>query len=297
MNRPRAALAGAAALAVLVLAGWYSIRHSSMDSMSHPGGGMTMGTMTMSTMDHSGGAMPGMTPLVAGADGTKASAAGLTLEPRSAVVAPGVTTRWQLRVVERGGAVVRSFERDQQKLMHLIVVRSDLTGYQHLHPTLGRDGVFTVDLRLPKPGAYRAIADFTTGGKRYALGVPVKVTGKASDAPLPPATMEARTDGYSVMFRHAAINAGSDAELEFTVTRNGEPVTALLPYLGAYGHLVALKSPTLAYSHVHPTSEDRSSGTIRFSADFPTSGRYRLFLQFRTASGVHTAGFTVAAGG
>jgi hypothetical protein len=44
---------------------------------------------------------------------------------------------------------------------------------------------------------------------------------------------------------------------------------------------------------VHPTAENHASGSISFTAEFPTAGAYRLFLQFRTATGVHTAPFTV----
>ena len=39
------------------------------------------------------------------------------------------------------------------------------------------------------------------------------------------------------------------------VTRDGEPVTDLEPYLAAYGHLVALREGDLAYLHVHPDGE------------------------------------------
>ena len=105
--------------------------------------------------------------------------------------------------------------------------------------------------------------------------------------------MSTETDGYSVMTMHGTLKAAAEAHMSFSVGRNGQPVTGLLPYLGAYGHLVALRKPTLAYSHVHPTSQDRGKGTISFSAEFPRPGTYRLFLQFRTASGVHTAAFTV----
>jgi hypothetical protein len=70
------------------------------------------------------------------------------------------------------------------------------------------------------------------------------------------------------------------------VTRDGRPV-AVEPYLGAKGHLVALRQGDLAFLHVHP---DESS--LRFMAEFPTAGRYRLFLQFKTQGRVHTAAFT-----
>jgi hypothetical protein len=70
------------------------------------------------------------------------------------------------------------------------------------------------------------------------------------------------------------------------VTRDGRPVV-VEPYLGARGHLVALRDGDLAFLHVHP-----DPGRLRFMAAFPTAGRYRLFLQFRAEGRVHTAEFT-----
>jgi hypothetical protein len=64
-------------------------------------------------------------------------------------------------------------------------------------------------------------------------------------------------------------------------------VRDLEPYLGAYGHLVALHAPDLAYSHVHPEGEG-----VAFEADLDPSSRYRLYLQFKHGGRVHTAEFT-----
>jgi hypothetical protein len=63
------------------------------------------------------------------------------------------------------------------------------------------------------------------------------------------------------------------------------------PYLGARGHLVALRQGDLAYLHVHPLDE-AAAGAITFATDFPTAGKYRLFLQFKHRGQVHTAAFT-----
>lgn len=186
-----------------------------------------------------------------------------------------------------------SFEREQTKLMYLIVVRSDLTGFQHLHPVFANDGTFTIAIRLPRPGTYRAIADFTTGGRRYALGVPLLVPGTAGEMPLPGPSETARTDAFSVESTHEAATAGSEVDFRFTIRRGDDAVTALLPYLGAYGHLVALRKSDLAYAHVHPTASRRRSGSITFATELPTGGLYRLFLQFKTATGIHTAAFTI----
>jgi hypothetical protein len=303
----RTALISASIVGAVALLGWFSLDHSTKTSSSTTTTampGMTMSDTTstaigagmpgMSTGDS--GAMTGMKPLVTGANGTRASAGGLTLEPKHTMFMPGHAVKWQLRVRDDMGMPVTKFQLDQTKLMHLIVVRSDLANYQHLHPVLGRGGIFTVELRLPRAGSYRAIADFTTGGRRYALGVPIHVPGSATNAPLPAEAMEASSDGYTVMTMHKAPKAGSETKLEFTISKDGQPVTGLRPYLGAYGHLVALRTSDLAYSHVHPTSEDLAKGVTSFTAEFPTAGAYRLFLQFRTATGVHTAPFTVKVG-
>jgi hypothetical protein len=85
-----------------------------------------------------------------------------------------------------------------------------------------------------------------------------------------------------------ATRAGEETHLRFTITRNGAPV-AVEPYLGAGGHLVALREGDLAFLHVHPAGDEHSTA---FEATFPTTGAYRLFLQFKVGGVVQTAAFT-----
>ena len=71
-------------------------------------------------------------------------------------------------------------------------------------------------------------------------------------------------------------------------------VAALEPYLGAFGHLVALRDGDLAYLHVHPHGDAPEAGEtsgpeIVFEATAPTPGRYLLFLDFQIDGQVHTA--------
>jgi hypothetical protein len=77
-------------------------------------------------------------------------------------------------------------------------------------------------------------------------------------------------------------------------------VTDLQPYLGAYGHLVALRTGDLAYLHVHPDGTPDNGMTapgpdVTFWATAPSAGDYRLFLDFRHGDVVRTAEFTVRA--
>ena len=82
------------------------------------------------------------------------------------------------------------------------------------------------------------------------------------------------------------------------MTRDGEPVTDLEPYLGAYGHLVALRAGDLAYLHVHPEGAPDDGVTepgpdVVFFAEVPSTGRYHLYLDFKHEGVVRTAAFTV----
>ena len=76
----------------------------------------------------------------------------------------------------------------------------------------------------------------------------------------------------------------------FAVSLAGESVRTD-PYLGAAGHLVAIRDGDLAYLHVHPLDSDRDE--VRFAAEFPSAGTYRLFLDFAHGGEVRTAAFTV----
>jgi hypothetical protein len=105
------------------------------------------------------------------------------------------------------------------------------------------------------------------------------------------AAAQAMSDGgYDVELAPTAARPGEEAELRFTITRDGEPV-ATEPYLGAGGHLVGLREGDLAFLHVHPTDEAGGS-EIAFASTFPTAGRNRLFLQFQHDGEVQTVAFT-----
>jgi hypothetical protein len=202
------------------------------------------------------------------------------------------TNSYTFRIVDAHGATVRDFALEHGKRLHLIAVRRDLTGYQHLHPTQRTDGSWTVPLRFTAPGTYRVFADFTpNGGRKTTLGTDVLVDGDAAYRELPAPTTRATVDGYDVAITGTP-RTGEMAKLTFTVTRDGRPVTDLQPYLEARGHLVALRADDLAYLHVHPKDEATPGDRIAFMTELPTAGRYRLFLQFKHEGRIHTVAFT-----
>jgi hypothetical protein len=221
--------------------------------------------------------------------GLAVSDGGLTLELARTTARPGERFELAFRIARRDGSTQRAFAVEHTRRMHLIVVRRDLTGFQHLHPRQMPDGSWTVPARLADAGTYRVFADFATDPDQpRTLAADLSVDGTTKSQALPDPEPTTTVDGLRVTLNPHAANATDPSELAFTVTRqdNGRAVTPD-PYLGARGHLVALREGDLAFLHVHP-DEDR----LRFTATFPTAGRYRLFLQFRAQGKLHTAAFT-----
>ncbi|MBG0813827.1 hypothetical protein [Planomonospora sp. ID82291] len=234
--------------------------------------------------------------------GLQVSAGGYTLVPRTDVVEPGEKTDFRFSVVGPDGRPVTRFAVEHEKELHFIVVRRDLTRFQHLHPVRGADGTWSVPLTLPEPGEYRAFADFApAGAEGMTLGMDLSAPGDHRPAPLGAPERTATVDGYTVTLAGDLVPGRSSA-LTLSVSRDGEPVTDLEPYLGAYGHLVALRDGDLAYLHVHPGGEPGDGKTaagpgITFHAEVPSVGAYRLFLDFRHAGKVRTAEFTAVTAG
>jgi hypothetical protein len=222
--------------------------------------------------------------------GLAVSASGYTLQVSSKTFEAGREERFGMRNLDSGGHVVRDFDEQHGESIHLMVVRRDLIHYQHLHPSLGTDGAWSVPLVLPEPGVYRAFADFSVGGESLTLGADLHVPGEMELASFPDPTDLARVDGYEVELEAGALTAGLASSLTFHITQEGQDVEDLEPYLGALGHLVALREGDLAFLHVHPTGGVRSQ--ITFHAVFPSMGHYRLFLPFAHQGRVHTVDFT-----
>ena len=237
--------------------------------------------------------------------GLSVAAGGMRLEMATSTARAGGPTPLEYRVVDEAGAPVREFDIEHTKPMHLIVVRRDMTGFQHLHPTMRADGTWTTPLTLPESGSYRVFADFVHDGENRTLAGDLNADGPVDWRALPAPSDLARTaDGYEVRLEGGG-SAGASGELAFSVTRNGQPVQ-VQEYLGAGGHLVALRESDLAFLHVHPVEgehggsvaaegthgESAGAEPIRFETDFPSAGSYRLFLQFKYDGRVHTAAFT-----
>lgn len=226
---------------------------------------------------------------------------GYTLALSENELPAGDAIRLGFSIIGPDGEPVTDYTESHDKDLHLIVVRRDMTGFQHVHPTLDAEGAWSVPVNL-EPGQWRVFADFTPGGEdeNLTLGADLAVAGDYRPRQLPAAASSAEVDDYTVHLDGALV-PGKESKLILTVTRAGEPVTDLQPYLAAYGHLVALRDGDLAYLHVHPAGTPGDGTTkagpgITFYATAPSGGDYRLFLDFRNRGTVRTAEFTANAG-
>lgn len=193
-------------------------------------------------------------------------------------------TRLAFRIVGEGGDAVRTFDVEHAKRLHLIVVRRDLQGFQHLHPEMAADGTWSTRVDLPDGGAYRVFADFTIDGVQRTLGADLQVPGTYAPRAVPAVSTTA-TDDRGLRVRRRATGDGTVA---FDVLRDGRVVNdELEDYLGAKGHLVTLRVGDLAYLHTHPDGD-----RLSFGVELPTAGAYRSWVQFQLDGIVHTAAFT-----
>ncbi|MEU9123077.1 hypothetical protein AB0C96_24975 [Streptomyces sp. NPDC048506] len=305
LRRRGLAAAGTAAVLALTLAACGASKDpsdaSSMPGMHHGSASSPSASATGTPgMDHD--SMPGMDHGGSG-DGLADAKDGYRLTSDVDQLPADKAGGYRFRITGPNGKPVTGFAVDQTKRMHFYAIRSDLTGFQHLHPTMAGDGTWTAPLSPQKPGSWRMFASFTPDsgpgrGKGLVLSRTVTVPGESKRSPLPAATTSTEVDGYTVRVKGAPM-AGMAHPLTVSVSKGGKPVTDLQPYLDTYAHLTAFHEGDQAFAHLHPETEvngDHGGPNLSFHAELPKPGNWRMFLQFRTDGTLHTAALTLRVG-
>ncbi|MGQ0843383.1 MAG: hypothetical protein ACT4QF_04550 [Sporichthyaceae bacterium] len=267
----------------------------------------------------------------ASGDGRVATKNGYTL---AAVKGPGGAGRageLSFKIVNPRGDVQQDFVLELTKLMHVYVVRKDMSSYYHLHPDKGADGTWRVPLTVARPGPYRVVAEFdalTPDGEFAArrLGEDLTVPGTYSPvdlAKLNDGTASsylgadgdvqevrladvgpggARNGEFALAMEGEALAAGKPLALRFI--RNGQELKAMEPYLDAFAHITGFRKTDLKTVHIHPSTAPpkgdqnaRGGPKLELAApQFSEPGEYRLFVQFRVDGAVHTIPINVSVG-
>ena len=215
--------------------------------------------------------------------------------PATPVVGQPVALKMMIH--DADGAMVREFEVEHEKLVHLIIVRDGLDEFAHVHPEVDKKGNLTITHTFPKAGKYRLFADHKAKGKSASVArATLEVSGdKAAPAKLvvnAPGKVTAEGVAAEIELKNA--KAGKESEIRFQLSNEaGKPIEKLQPYLGARGHLVVISADGTQYVHAHPMDEQTAANEVVFMSHFPAAGTYKGWGQFRIAEKVRTVPFVV----
>jgi hypothetical protein len=171
---------------------------------------------------------------------------------------------------------VSDLEVSHEKLMHLIVVSSDLSEYRHLHPESVEPGVYQVNHDL-EAGEYKIFVDIKPKDLAYQvqpinflLGNPDHSHGH--EELQPDTELVKQVGNHSVALLPSSLEVNQEIQLTFDL--NGETPE---PYLGALGHVVILDETAENYIHVHPHDGDEPV----FETKFTKPGIYKIWAEFK----------------
>jgi hypothetical protein len=183
---------------------------------------------------------------------------------------------------------VSEIEVNHEKLMHLIVVSSDLTEYYHLHPESVEPGVFKTPHTL-KNGEYKIFVDIKPKNLAYRVQPQSFILGNPDSEHghqhlQPDATFVKEVGGHKVTLQASSLAANEDIQLKFDL--NGEVPEQ---HLGALGHVVILDENAIEYLHVHPHEGNEPI----FETKFTKPGIYKIWAEFKFAGEIFVFPYVV----
>lgn len=195
-----------------------------------------------------------------------------------------------------------------ERLVHMIIIREDMAFFRHVHPDgadkvgsdAARTATFSLPFTFPEPGTYLLALDYANGLKPESQQFRIEVgSGDAEVAATYPT--QGTFDGYEVSFEQGFLVAGMPSTLLYRITKDGQDVTNLAPYLAAAMHIAVVKNDLSSFIHTHgevhvpgaPLSTVASSSVhnhappppsfgpvIEAHPIFPTPGLYTVFGEF-----------------
>ncbi len=220
--------------------------------------------------------------------------------------------RFQIFDASSGNPVVW-YKQVYEKTMHLIVVDSLLSYFNHIHPTQ-KDSSFLITTSFPKEGKYHLYINFQPLDaieQQFAFVLDVGENPTGAEANFPVDTKLTKVfDQYEVTLKLSETLKASELsignqKMTFMIkdAKTKQPVTKLKPYLAAFGHLVMINEKTYDYLHVHPTNLVAPSPSANGGPDVTflplglygpiKPGIYRVFAQFNPNANLMIADYTI----
>lgn len=194
-----------------------------------------------------------------------------------------------LQVLNSSDIPVNVFSEDMTKLMHLIVVDKSLRFFAHVHPIYEGNGIFRAELTVPYGGNYLFVTEFIPDKKGVTVYKQwLNAAGKVMEPihetldEVYATTVDGVSFTLSVMPSFKELRAGEMVMLNFHYEDaiTGESIE-LEPFLGTSGHGVIFDMKAEQYVHVHAADGMSSEGNVMFHAEFPKSGLYKVWGQFK----------------
>jgi hypothetical protein len=229
----------------------------------------------------------------------------VAVETTPATIVAGEEVELTLAVMDEEGCPVDDLQESHERMVHTVLISRDLESFQHLHHedfyaiTADdlRAATFHFPVTFPAAGEVLAVFDFAHRNQWLQETSPLDVTGEPAqrDAPNLDVVTEVTVDDVHVSVAwDVEPVAGAEAAVTLTLTEEpGMPVTDLVPWLGADGHVVFVRADLASPGHTHawfPGMDAMSPGmkmtplypgpTLPFHYLFPTAGTWKAWFQF-----------------
>ena len=159
---------------------------------------------------------------------------------------------------------------DHGKLMHLFLIRDDLSAFGHFHPTTSDTVVFPASLPPMPAGHYRVFADIVhESGYAETMVASVTLPPPAKSEASPPSDPDdswfaapvrkgersvTLADGSTMTWiASGPVVTGREAALRFEVRNADGAPSSIQPYMGMAGHAVVAKDDGSVFVHLHPS--------------------------------------------
>ncbi|NNE65409.1 MAG: hypothetical protein HKN33_02490 [Pyrinomonadaceae bacterium] len=236
----------------------------------------------------------------------------LTTNPEE--IESGTPVEFSFLVKKSNGEIAGDLEIVHEKPMHLFMVSSDLSQYFHEHPKQQADSTYLLPFTFPNGGNFKIFIDFKPKDDEQTVeSFDVEVAGDAPEKVelVPDEVFEKSVEGITVKMKpDGELLKHKDLVFKFDVfdSASGEPVTDLENYLGAKAHFVIIRKGLGRFVHAHPMSPEemanmsggmkmkpdaKSTSQVSAMTNFPNSGVYKVFAQFKRNGKVITVTYVL----
>ena len=174
------------------------------------------------------------------------------------------------------------------RTLHLIVVRRDLTGFQHVHPALDADGTWRVPLDLPDRGRLPGVRRLRArpAARPLTLGADLsrrrRLRTRRRCPPAHPTPRSTATPSRLDGDLSAGERVRADARPSAATARRSPTCSPTSARTATWSPCATATSPTCTCTpHGEPGDGDRGRSASRSTPRCPAPGTYRLFLDFQ----------------